>query len=363
MVPVAASGTTDDRLAVLLAEPTPVRSEASAHYRQIVDLLDQGPRRAAIPAAALGRLEALEAMLLAPQRAAILRDRPQGLRRTALLVRLAGQEVEVAETVLAEARLDDDEWDEVIPHLSPAARALLLQIIRPRLDRTAPSLPGDAADAGRDLAPAPTVRPIGTPHRTSVEAASPRVPATGVAVTRFASDARGRIVRSDRTVAPMLAEMPFGARDPLAPGRCDRATADAIREHRAVVAGRIEFDGAPAVAGAWRVDATPRFEPGSGRFLGYWGVLRRETGATARPADDAADGARQLLHELRTPIGAILGFAEVIQQQLFGPAPSRYRDLAAGIAGESSAILARLAQLEELARPEGGAAPTRPGSR
>lgn len=48
--------------------------------------------------------------------------------------------------------------------------------------------------------------------------------------------------------------------------------------------------------------------------------------------DSEADRIRQMLHELRTPVNAIQGFAEAAQQQLFGPTPHDYRALAAGIA-------------------------------
>ena len=56
-----------------------------------------------------------------------------------------------------------------------------------------------------------------------------------------------------------------------------------------------------------------------------------------------------MLHELRTPVNAIQGFAEVIQQQLFGPTPHEYRALAAGIAGDAARILSAFEELDRLA--------------
>jgi signal transduction histidine kinase len=64
---------------------------------------------------------------------------------------------------------------------------------------------------------------------------------------------------------------------------------------------------------------------------------------------------RQLLHELKTPVNAIQGFAEVIQQQLFGPTPHEYRALAATIAGDAARMLAGFEELDRLARLESGA--------
>jgi signal transduction histidine kinase len=77
--------------------------------------------------------------------------------------------------------------------------------------------------------------------------------------------------------------------------------------------------------------------------------------ALAPEGESAADRMRQLLHELRTPVNAIQGYAEVIHQQLFGPTPHEYRALAALIAGDAARILAGFDELERLARLESGA--------
>jgi len=64
---------------------------------------------------------------------------------------------------------------------------------------------------------------------------------------------------------------------------------------------------------------------------------------------------------LRTPITAVQGYAEVIQQQLFGPAPHEYRALAAAIAADAARILAGFEELDRLARLETGALAMTPG--
>jgi signal transduction histidine kinase len=63
---------------------------------------------------------------------------------------------------------------------------------------------------------------------------------------------------------------------------------------------------------------------------------------------------RQVLHELRTPVNAIQGFAEIIQQQLFGPAPNTYRALAGGIGVDAARLLAGFDEIDRLARLESG---------
>ena len=122
----------------------------------------------------------------------------------------------------------------------------------------------------------------------------------------------------------------------------------------------------PPIAGEWAVDAAPRFSEPGGRFIGYAGRFRRPAppDACAAPrGDPAADRMRQMLHELSTPVNAIQGFAEIIQQQLFGPAPHEYRALAAAIAGDAARMLAGFDELDRLARLESGALELERGQR
>jgi signal transduction histidine kinase len=130
--------------------------------------------------------------------------------------------------------------------------------------------------------------------------------------------------------------------------------ANAVRLHQPFRAVPITLAGAPAIAGDWQVDAVP----GSircGRYIGHLGRLRRPAPTAAAPAtppvkDSETDRLRQLLHELRTPVNAIQGFAEVIQQQLFGPTPHEYRALAAVVAADSAVMLAGFEELDRYAR-------------
>lgn len=121
--------------------------------------------------------------------------------------------------------------------------------------------------------------------------------------------------------------------------------------------------GAEAITGEWIVDAQPRFTD-SGNFAGYFGRFRRlantDSGFTSA-AQREADRIRQLLHELRTPITAVQGYAEVIQQQLFGAAPHEYRALAAAIAADAARILAGFEELDRLAKLETGVIEIEPG--
>jgi ribosome silencing factor RsfS/YbeB/iojap len=99
------------------------------------------------------------------------------------------------------------------------------------------------------------------------------------------------------------------------------------------------------------------------RLEEIWGAkpVRLKTAAEKAAEAREADRIRQLLHELRTPVTAVQGYAEVIQQQLFGPAPHEYRALAAAIAADAAHILAGFEELDRLARLETGALGIEPG--
>jgi signal transduction histidine kinase len=116
----------------------------------------------------------------------------------------------------------------------------------------------------------------------------------------------------------------------------------------------VERPGAEAIAGTWHVDAAPRFDGESGSFRGHAGRMRRPSVPPA-PANPASDRMRQVLHELRTPVNAIQGFAEIIQQQLFGPAPNTYRALAGAIGVDAARLMAGFDEIDRLARLESGA--------
>lgn len=167
----------------------------------------------------------------------------------------------------------------------------------------------------------------------------------------FTADESGRIDWAEPAAAPLVVGT-------LLPAHETPPTGDFAREfalRRPVIGAPVELGGAERIAGRWTVDAAPRFAAGNGRFTGYVGRFRRPAPSVASSrAERAADRVRQLLHELRTPVTAIQGFAEVIQQQTVGPVPHEYRALAAEIASDAARMLAGFAELERLAQLEAG---------
>ena len=185
-----------------------------------------------------------------------------------------------------------------------------------------------------------------------------------IAIFGFAADAAGRIEWADAKVAPSV----IGTRlvTPRVIGS-DSAEADisyAYTRRLPIIQSEFELSGAASLTGMWIVDARPRFTD-DGNFCGYVGRFRRPastSGEANGPAAREADRIRQLLHELRTPVTAIQGYAEVIQQQLFGPAPHEYRAMAASIAADAAHILSGFAELDRLARLEASVAEMEEGS-
>jgi signal transduction histidine kinase len=190
----------------------------------------------------------------------------------------------------------------------------------------------------------------------------PELPERPIAGFAFAADAAGRI----EWATPEVAAMVIGTRL-VSPRAAEASPGDTIgrafARRQPITAAPFVLSGAPAIAGEWTLDAQPGFNL-DGHFTGYVGRFRRALSDPAQPqAAEAreADRIRQLLHELRTPVTAVQGYAEVIQQQLFGPAPHEYRALAAAIAADAAHILAGFEELDRLARLETGALGIEPG--
>jgi hypothetical protein len=162
----------------------------------------------------------------------------------------------------------------------------------------------------------------------------------------FTTDAEGRVNWADGPLAPALVGAHLAAHEDMAA---------AMRHHQPLRDVAMTLAQAPALDGVWRLDAIPRFEGPNGRFAGYAGRLRRTPAAQPDANATRADSMRQVLHELRTPANAIQVAAEIIQQQLYGPAPHEYRALAAAIAGDTAQVLAGFEELDRLVKLETGA--------
>jgi len=143
--------------------------------------------------------------------------------------------------------------------------------------------------------------------------------------------------------------------------RLDAIAAGALRCRQSFTDARLEIAGTSTAAGSWRLSGAPMFDAASGRFIGMRGLGRRpRRDEQAESRSPAADSLRQLVHELRTPANAIMGFAELIGTELLGPVPDPYRQRAKMIRGQAAALVAAIEDLDTAARIEGGALELRP---
>src|SRR5262249_38527805 len=69
------------------------------------------------------------------------------------------------------------------------------------------------------------------------------------------------------------------------------------------------------------------------------------------------DSLRELVHEIKTPLNAIIGFAEIIEGQYLGPADHRYRARAAEIVTQARVLLGAIDDLDFAAKIHSSAAP------
>ena len=388
----------DDRLATVLRHAAQSEPGARTQYRQLLDLLGSMPPDAASELAEMAyeRLGELAEALPQAVQSAILRAPGLRVRNRALVAWLARGEPQAAAAAMATARLTESDWLYLIPRLPMTARGFLRHrrdlpfSARQVLERLGvkdlvlpePDLPGA-------LFPAPARRQARAEESPEAEAGigalvrrieafqrarreggtAPRLPLEDTRpldtelVRRgqafdFATDALGAISWADPAMAPLAVGLTLGLPRPGAVATLDEAAARAMARRLPLHGARAILDGVPEIAGEWRIDAAPVFAPATGQFAGYQGRLRRPGTAVAPPAETTggpADRMRQLLHELRTPVNAIQGFAELIQQQMFGSAPNEYRALAAAVAVDAARVMAGFDEIDRLARLETGA--------
>lgn len=396
----------DDRLGTVLRHRPGGVAAAKTQYRQLLDLLGTLPSEArgeAVDAAYL-RLAELGEQIETADKLEMVGDPGLRLRSPRLVALLATGEARLASATIRAARLADREWLDLIPampvparqflrlrdDLGPESRALLDALgihdqgLPPAEPAVAETRPADVAErrierANRNesaqgiaalVKRIEAFRKARVPAQAANDGQAPRLPLgeelfagtpREVRAFDFASDAEGRIVWADPGVAPMTVGMSLTAGDDAEA----RALARAIRRLLPLRAARRRLSGAAAIAGDWQIDAMPWFDAAGGRLGGWRGRFRRlPKAALAAPVSSAAreaDRIRQLLHELKTPVNAIQGYAEAMQQGLFGPIGHEYRAMSADIASDAARILAGFEELERLARLDSGAMELEPG--
>jgi hypothetical protein len=177
----------DDRLATVLRHRATGERAARTQYRQLLDLLGDpsGGRDSSLEAAAYLRLDALAALVPFRERARIVQSDGVRIRNVGLVEWLAEAEPDVAAAALAQARLGEQEWAQVIPQLPIRARGFL------RNRRNLPPLAVaildrlGVSDRGLPLPerPAPP-EPVAPPLTQAAPASASAMPARTASATR-----------------------------------------------------------------------------------------------------------------------------------------------------------------------------------
>lgn len=393
----------DDRLETALRNAGSNRIAASTQWRQLVDILAQNPRNYPVEQVAEGLQQARELIFRTDIRTRIssITTLPGTIKSPPLVQLLCGDEAEIGAAAVRKAELSDEDWAELVPHLPVRARGFM----RNRGDLGPKALkalqiwsgadfvlPYQGEEAFGDGAAAPVmaeglqnaasaqpqnpvaigeiVERIERLRQKRAGEVSPQLPldgeerrATGrpgqkATEIRFESDELGVIcwvegVPDGAVVGVNIAEPAYDGE----PGP-DAYAASAFRQRMPIENARMSLLGSPLVEGDWRINAAPFFDPKSGRFRGYRGILRRPTVAENPQIDSGqvivGEQMQQLIHELRTPLGAIVGFSEIIEQQLFGPVAHDYRVLAQSILADARKLLAGFDDLATASKIDSG---------
>lgn len=390
----------DDTLETVLAADLSGEGARASVWRQLVDLIGRG--RVSADPRAIVLLHDLRDHVPRTVRIASARDLEYARPPVELVDLLATDVIEAALPVLRGAHLSVDQWQALLPRLSPPARGVVRnrRDLDPAVHRALDSFGSVDLVLGDDrpveqaapvaIAPQPVSEPavaeqpvpetrlpdpaaepdpagpfriadvmarIEAFERAHDGAPPPPPPVAPQDSFRFEADATGQIRWVDGVSrAPLIGlSLDFCA----TPGhaRFDAIAAGALRKRAPFRDARLTIGGDSDATGEWFVSGVPAFDHATGRFIGYRGTARRPYhGERAEPNRDAGVAQlRQLVHELRTPAGAIAGFAEMIQQELLGPVLPVYRDRAGAILNHSRDLVAVIDDLDLAARIDGDA--------
>ncbi|WP_287942014.1 histidine kinase dimerization/phospho-acceptor domain-containing protein [Sphingopyxis sp.] len=367
--------TADSMIATILRQAPADRRASIAAWRQLTDILAQRGNQ----------LDTTDIRRAFHALAVLRRDVPEKVRRDcavavarhgrfAPLVAFYANDVPaVSATMLRRARLAEADWLAMLPTTAATARSILagrsdLPVsVRRALDSLGAgsvALPQPAIAAAHalaadvvDEAPASQISELVRRIDKYQSSRSKPAPARPRTSFLFETGPDGVIrwvdgITRGAAIGLSIAESALGGE----PGT-DGAAVGAFRQRAEIVNARMILEGSAADAGEWRFSALPWFDPATGQFCGYRGTARRPQHNElpyGRPeSSDSGDSIRQLIHELRSPLNAISGFAQIISGQMFGPVSGAYRKMADSIIADAGAVQDIIDDLEVAARSTG----------
>ena len=367
----------DDRLLTVLNQPASDRHDAAVRWRQLVDLVARAGPNSASPVVAQAlesiRTEAAkvdENLRAAAARAVAALPLPLGL-----LECFAADRLSVSAPVLAAATLEPAQWQALLatvddetrkfvetlhPEITPAAPPALTEtLVEPEPERPKPTrAPPKEAPAGPSLSEVVArierrrrtrgiVQTEGAPRTAPPAAGSPML-------FRWECGPGGEIAWVEGAPRGALIGRSIARAPDNEGNRLDEDVVRAFALRAPFRDGTMVLAGDGVVSGEWKITGVPAFEPTDGRFAGYRGIALRDAPAAARPDSleilSDPDSLRELVHEIKTPLNAIIGFAEIIDGQYLGPADRKYRERAAEIVAQARILLSAIDDLDFAAK-------------
>lgn len=379
----------DDRLATVLAQPVAASHDRNVRWRQLVDLVARSTAKAdrALLETAIATIEDDRSSVAEPLRAAAARSVAGSAIPIALLEVFAGDTLAVAAPLLAGIQIERDALDRLRRKASPDVRRFLATIY-PEVSGP----PEPAEEASRK--PAPLEGRVGESSEeieaktsisdvvarldrlrterervktfTPAQSSLPEIAASR-SVFRWECSASGEIDWVEGVPRGPLIGRSIAVADP------DEGVDDCVERAFSIRAPFrdciLELGDDGQLAGRWTISGAPAFAANDGRFIGYRGVAQRGEPHEFRPAEpsaaqpmDSHDALREMIHEIKTPLNAIIGFAEIIDGQYFGPAHRHYRERAAQIVSNAKALLEAANDLDFVARMQSAGSAGGPGT-
>ena len=360
----------DDRLATVLAQPATETHDRNVRWRQLVDLVarSNGNADRALLDSALQVIEQDRTGVPEHLRAAAARAIAGQAVPAALLEVFASDTLAVAAPLLAGTSLEGEPLERLRRAASPEV-ARFLASLHGALPPAPEPEPAKPDPIPTPAAPEPSISDVvarldrirSARQRAVLETTAPS--ANGAAepsIFRWECSASGEIDWVEGVPRGPLIGRSIAVAD------IDEGVDDCVERAFAIRAPfrdcLFELGEEGRLSGHWTISGAPAFAPADGRFIGYRGIAQRGDPAPAPLAGPASaqpaashDSLREMIHEIKTPLNAIIGFAEIIDGQYFGPAHRRYRERAAEIVTNAKMLLEAANDLDFVARAQSAA--------
>ena len=366
----------DDRLMTVLNQPAGDRHDTAVRWRQLVDLVARAGPSGASPvlAEAMDAIRSQASQVDEDLRAAAARAIAARVLPLDLLEYFAADKLTVSAPVLAAARLDAAQWRALLLVADNETRKFV-ETLHPEIASAQPAPAAPQREAVTEpqaietaraptQAPAPTLSEVVArierrrrsrdAYRLGSSASAP-MPEGAPSLFRWESGPSGEIAWVDGAPRGAVIGRSIARAQDEDGDRLDEEVVRAFAMRAPFRDAQLTVAGDGLLAGAWKISGLPAFEPTDGRFAGYRGIALRDAPVVV-PREISADiladpdSLRELVHEIKTPLNAIIGFAEIIEGQYLGPADRQYRSRAAEIVGQARLLLSAIDDLDFAAK-------------